>query len=149
MATRAAIIMEVKGKDHSYEGVYLHFDGYPEGAGKKLVNHYRTPASVANLISHGGISVLGEMIGEKFDFDEKTPPQQCKFYHRDRGENLDIALLGNPNYPDDRIRMVEDYAHDCGAEFIYLYTNGRWTFKPAHNGFNNLEPHLKIIELQS
>lgn len=132
MATRAAIIMEVKGKDHSYEGVYLHFDGYPEGAGKKLVNHYRTPASVANLISHGGISVLGEMIGEKFDFDEKTPPQQCKFYHRDRGEEISIEEL---EYDE-----ISKFADDCGAEFTYLYEGGVWMVKeePQFKGLMSL-----------
>ena len=137
--------MEVKEKDHSYEGVYLHFDGYPEGAGRTLINHYKTPARVAHLISHGGISVLGEMIGEKFEFDEGTPPQQCRFYHRDRGEDLDIALLGNPNYPNDRIRRVDDYAHECGAEFIYLFKDGKWSVKEVVNyGFEMLNEYPGI-----
>lgn len=142
MATRAAIIMEVKGEDYAYKAVYLHFDGYPEGAGRILNNHYKTPARVSHLISQGGISVLGEMIGEKFEFDEGTPPQQCRFYHRDRGEDLDIALLEDDG--------VEDYADGCGAGYIYLFENGKWLVKDVtsrrvrHYGFEMLNEYPGI-----
>ena len=131
MATRAAIVMEVKGKDHSYEGVYLHFDGYPEGAGQMLVDHYDNDAKVKNLISHGGISSLGEFIGEKQDFNERIP-QQCKFYHRDRGEELNIKEL---EYDE-----VSKFASDCDAEFTYLYENGVWMVKekPEFKGLMSL-----------
>lgn len=137
MATRAAIIMEVKGKDHSYEGVYLHFDGYPEGAGQMLVDHYDTDAKVKELISHGGISSLGEAIGEKQDFTVKSNlvrpvPGQCKFYHRDRGEEISIEEL---EYDE-----ISKFADDCGAEFTYLYEGGVWMVKeePQFKGLMSL-----------
>ena len=134
MATRAAIIMEVKGKNHSYEGVYLHFDGYPEGAGQMLVDHYDTDAKVKELISHGGISSLGEMIGEKQDFSSilSSSTKQCKFYHRDRGDELDIEEL---EYDE-----ISKFADDCGAEFTYLYEGGVWMVKeePQFKGLMSL-----------
>jgi len=129
MATRAAIIMEVEGKDHSYEGVYLHFDGYPEGAGQILIDHYNTDAKVKELISHGGISSLGEVIGEK-NPDARflsTVPGQCKFYHRDRGDELDIEEL--------EYGGISKFASDCGAEFTYLYEGGVWMVEE--------QPHFK------
>ena len=131
MATRAAIIMEVKGKDHSYEGVYLHFDGYPEGAGQMLVDHYNTDAKVKELISYGGISSLGEVIGEKQDF-MSTVPGQCKFYHRDRGEEISIEEL---EYDE-----ISKFADDCGAEFTYLYEGCVWMVKeePQFKGLMSL-----------
>tara|TARA_R110001632_G_scaffold163219_1_gene281676 strand:+ start:36 stop:443 length:408 start_codon:yes stop_codon:yes gene_type:complete len=131
MATRAAVIIEVKGKNHSYEGVYLHFDGYPEGAGQMLVDHYDNDAKVKNLISHGGISSLGEFIGEKQDFNERIP-QQCKFYHRDRGEELNIEEL--------EYEGISKFADDCGAEFTYLYEGGVWMVKeePQFKGLMSL-----------
>lgn len=134
MATRAAIIIEVKGKNHSYEGVYLHFDGYPEGAGQMLVDHYDTDAKVKELISHGGISSLGEMIGEKQDFSSilSSSTKQCKFYHRDRGDELDIEEL---EYDE-----ISKFADDCGAEFTYLYEGGVWMVKeePQFKGLMSL-----------
>ena len=134
MATRAAIIIEVKGKDHSYEGVYLHFDGYPKGAGQMLVDHYDNDAKVKNLISHGGISSLGEMIGEKQDFSSilSSSTKQCKFYHRDRGDELDIEEL---EYDE-----ISKFADDCGAEFTYLYEGGVWMVKeePQFKGLMSL-----------
>ena len=134
MATRAAIIMEVKGKNHSYEGVYLHFDGYPEGAGQTLVDHYNTDAKVKELISYGGISSLGEVIGEKQDFNQRLP-QQCKFYHRDRGERLNIVMMDYNN--------IDEFADDCGAEFTYLYEGGVWMVKEEQPQFKGLMLLLK------
>ena len=134
MATRAAIIIEVKGKNHSYEGVYLHFDGYPEGAGQMLVDHYNTDAKVKELISYGGISSLGEVIGEKQDFSSilSSSTKQCKFYHRDRGDELDIEEL---EYDE-----ISKFADDCGAEFTYLYEGGVWMVKeePQFKGLMSL-----------
>ena len=136
MATRAAIIIEVKGTNHSYEGVYLHFDGYPEGAGQMLVDHYDTDAKVKELISHGGISSLGEMIGEKQDFSSilSSSTKQCKFYHRDRGDELDIEEL---EYDE-----ISKFADDCGAEFTYLYEGGVWMVKEEPQ-FKGLMTFLK------
>ena len=136
MATRAAIIIEVKGKNHSYEGVYLHFDGYPEGAGQMLVDHYDTDAKVKELISNGGISSLGEMIGEKQDFSSilSSSTKQCKFYHRDRGDELDIEEL---EYDE-----ISKFADDCGAEFTYLYEGGVWMVKEEPQ-FKGLMTFLK------
>ena len=136
MATRAAVIIEVKGKNHSYEGVYLHFDGYPEGAGQMLVDHYDNDAKVKNLISHGGISSLGEMIGEKQDFSSilSSSTKQCKFYHRDRGDELDIEEL---EYDE-----ISKFADDCGAEFTYLYEGGVWMVKEEPQ-FKGLMTFLK------
>jgi hypothetical protein len=144
MATRAAIIIEVKGKNHSYEGVYLHFDGYPEGAGQTLVDHYNTDAKVKELISYGGISSLGEVIGEKQDpnkwpskhqsYNRMSPglPEQCRFYHRDRGEEISIEKLEHDE--------ISEFADDCGAEFTYLYEGGVWMVKeqPQFKGLMSL-----------
>ena len=119
MATRAAIIMEVEGKDHSYEGVYLHYDGYPEHAGQILTEHYNTLAKVEELISHGGISVLGEVIGEKIDCSIPVPDNQCTFYHRDRGEEINIKKM-------EWLHEIDQFTDNSSAEFTYLFTDGEW-----------------------
>ena len=67
MATRSYI-----GKlnpDNTVSYIYCHYDGYPEHNGVILQEHYSTPFKVDQLLALGDLSVLGEVIGEKQDFD--------------------------------------------------------------------------------
>ena len=56
MGTRSRIGIEMP--DHSVVSVYCHWDGYPEGNGKTLVEHYQNREDVQELIDGGGISSL-------------------------------------------------------------------------------------------
>ena len=58
MSTNASIA--VKAECGSYRQIYLHWDGYPEGAGKTLVEHYNTQELADSLMDLGDISVLGQ-----------------------------------------------------------------------------------------
>jgi len=59
-------------------------------------------------------------------------PGQCKFYHRDRGEEISIEEL---EYDE-----ISKFADDCGAEFTYLYEGGVWMVKeePQFKGLMSL-----------
>jgi hypothetical protein len=98
--------------------IYVHWDGYPEGVGAILYDHYRDWAKVKELIDLGDISSLGPEIGEKHDFnapyDEKYPG--TTFYGRDRGDK-DVAARVS--------RDKDSYAkkaNDSGAEYAYLFS---------------------------
>jgi len=54
MSTRSRIGIELE--DGSIKSVYHHFDGYPEGLGVKLLQHYTTEESVNKLIDGGNMS---------------------------------------------------------------------------------------------
>ena len=54
MSTRARIGILLP--DDSILSVYHHFDGYPEGLGVKLKEHYNTYDKVAELIDGGNMS---------------------------------------------------------------------------------------------
>ena len=89
MSTRAYIgIQNKSGKSISY--TYCHFDGYIEGVGKVLINHYKTRQKVFRLIANGDLSSLGERInpraGRTHTFNSRQP-DVCCFYHRDRGDD--------------------------------------------------------------
>ena len=50
-----------------------------------------TPEKVKELISHGSISSLGTVIGEKHTFGNSY--YGCTFYYRDRGEEKEIMEI--------------------------------------------------------
>lgn len=83
MATRSTIALEYA--DGTVGQVYCHWDGYLEHNGKILLEQYKDPVKVRELLDLGDLSVLGSNIGEKHAFDDNTVTD-CTFYGRDRGE---------------------------------------------------------------
>ena len=57
MATNASITL--KTKDNKYKSVYLHHDGYIDGAGYVLKKYYPTYEKVDQLLNLGNLSSLG------------------------------------------------------------------------------------------
>lgn len=96
MATRSTIAVELPSG--TIAKVYCHWDGYLEGVGRTLVDHYRGLNDAVALISLGSMSSLGKVIGEKHPFsaaevsmpldehDEKYG-HMTTYYGRDRGED--------------------------------------------------------------
>jgi len=77
MSTNAMIY--AKQKDNSVKGIYLHWDGYPEWAGRVLLNDYKDDEKVQKLIALGGLSSLGKNpeaseLVERFGFDATCYP---------------------------------------------------------------------------
>ena len=123
MATRSYI-----GKlnpDNTVSYIYCHHDGYPEHNGVILQEHYSTPFKVDQLLALGDLSVLGENIGEKQDFNNRVKGT-CLAYHRDRGEKKDEA----------RTCSYVDYTKEYFEEYVYLFTPGQgWEVRGYGNGF--------------
>lgn len=77
MATRSTI--SILNMDNTVDKIYCHSDGYLEGNGCILYKYYRDSQSLREMIELGDMSYL--------DIDLKS----CAFYHRDRGEDLNIS----------------------------------------------------------
>jgi len=114
--------------------IYVHFDGYPEGVGKTLVEHWTDPAEIEKLLDLGDLSILGSSLGEDrgtgyFDRrytgsdaerQEMQERDECLAYRRDRGETgVDAETHPKDAWP------------DSGQEFEYLYSNGGWRVRTA------------------
>jgi hypothetical protein len=120
MATRSTIAK--LGKDGIIKAVYCHSDGYLEHNGKVLNEYYRDESKVDELLAQGDISTLDQNIGEKLPFNDYMlfhEKKQCRFYHRDRGEDLMF------NEFESDIEYLE-WANEIANGFIYLYAYGAW-----------------------
>ena len=106
MATRSMI--SIKNEDNTYDAVYCHFDGYPDGVGKVLKDNYKTEDIVRELISLGAMSCIKESINE------------CEFYTK-RGEPLQ-------NYKGSSLNNLMKKGHDIGCEYLYVFDNYGWTY---------------------
>ena len=142
MATRSTIAK--LGKDGIIKAVYCHSDGYLGWNGKILNKHYKDESKVDELLAHGDISSLNKNIGEKLDFNKYmlfANKEQCRFYHRDRGEELKFNTF-------DSKEEYLDYAGDVANGFIYLYAYGTWYV--YSNGFvrSHGEATYKFVELE-
>ena len=106
------------------QGIYCHWDGYPEHNGRILAEHYTNPEKVERLISGGSLSALAPEIGEQNSFRD-TDTEVCLYYHRDRGEP-------GPEIIPARNAGEFYFRHkNSGAEFVYLFTGGRWIYSPC------------------
>ena len=107
--------------------IYCHYDGYVNGVGKILAEHYTDEAKVDELIELGDLSILGKEIGEKHDFDATINPNWTKAYGRDRGEADVYAAV---------YTSVDEYIHDVDSddaiEYVYVFGNGEWTVYSNH-----------------
>jgi hypothetical protein len=122
MATRSTIAVEQA--DGRIRSIYCHWDGYPDGVGATLENYYTDERKIEKLLDLGDLSVLGENIGQKQDFDNRTEGS-CLFYGRDRGETGIDSLQHDSvtEWLNSRIRS--------GCEYGYLWDGKRWNTYPS------------------
>lgn len=120
MATRSLICKE--NPDHTYSGIYCHYDGYPSHNGQILVEYYSDREKVEELLKLGDLSVLEARIdppagvGHTFD----TPVSGvCIAYHRDRGEEYRGPSVVDP------IKYIDS----SWCEYLYVFgLDDKWRY---------------------
>lgn len=113
MATRSYI--GVRNTDGTVDYIYCHFDGYPEYNGKILIEHYADMDKVNALMKLGDLSVLGESIGEKHNFDQPVKGW-CRAYGRDRGESGVSVITGD----------YSELIKNQNVDFVYVFDGDYW-----------------------
>lgn len=129
MGTRSRIGM--LKKDGSVESIYCHYDGYLEGVGRILADHYRTEEKVVELLNLGNISCLGTTTQykdyDKLSYSEYTSlpieerQRYTKDYYRWRKEPIKKKISYNE----------KEYKYELGKmgeEYLYLYKEGKWYY---------------------
>lgn len=127
-STRSHVgIIDKNGKINS---TYVHSDGYPEGVGATVVNHFADTRKVKELLKLGkwGISYLEPGIEGGKGHSFNTPVDgETVFYGRDRGQKKFVALVTADQ------RDLQDYLNDLaydGAEYVYLWDEAakKWMY---------------------
>lgn len=127
MATRSRIGYLENNKLHS---VYCHWDGYPEGVGQVLFDHYQNINKIKYLIGHGDISVLSQNIeipvvaNGKHSFDSPMKGTTL-FYHRDRGEALRMEV--------EDLYSNEPFKHGVSYFYIFNTEDNTWYVNTLEN----------------
>ena len=118
--------------------IYCHHDGYPEGVGKTLLQHYDNWSKIKPLIDLGDISGLGSTIGVKHDFDDyESYGDMTTAYDRDRGEkNVKTRVNRNRESYVDR--------GDWDIEYFYLFEDGEWEVFDVNHG-KTWKPLKKVL----
>lgn len=167
--SRIGIIRErPEGKAPIVESIYCHFDGYPEGVGQTLLDHWTSEEKINELMALGDLSALGSVIGEDqgtdwFDKrhdvlhgsleepkDAKDDPRSnwCLAYGRDRGEkdvsSVTHALDAWPDYGQEA-----EYVFDP-ADSTWRVSSPRqnpvgWNTVPEWEGFITIAEALKFV----
>jgi hypothetical protein len=133
MGTRSRIGIQLP--DYSVVSVYCHWDGYPEGNGVTLVEHYQNREDVQELIDGGGISSLrtrgdwnhssalrdenGEYISDAagyLTYENDREPQPL--YYTERGEEIEVCHTSFDEFVSGNMG---------GEEYAYLFDlNDNW-----------------------
>lgn len=123
MATRSAI--GIRLNNDKIKAVYCHYDGYPEGVGKTLLEHYDGKTNATKLISLGDISVLDKSMSKPAGHTFNKPVNGYSvFYGRDRGEKNTKAKIYD---------SVKDIFNKLGSEYVYVLENNQWMYASEDN----------------
>ncbi len=105
MGTRSLIAAQ---RDGYFESIYCHWDGYLDGVGKTLLEHYTDQTKLHALLA----------LGDRSSLDEGLTPG----YRDARGETGVNAQ---------RATTLDDLFHQAdgsGAEFVYVFVDGVWLY---------------------
>ena len=139
MATRCRIGLMLE--DGTVKHSYCHYDGYPEGVGETLVQHYNTEDKVKELVSFGDMSYLASEIHPEGEHNFEKPEQGVTvFYNRDRGEtDVDAKTTTMDEYLSVQYSSCIDYLYVFIGSNWWVYNNlkkNKWklvkTFLPAY-----------------
>jgi hypothetical protein len=126
MSTRSRI--GIVNSDKTVSSIYCHFDGYPEGVGQTLLDHFTTKHQVQKLIDLGDISFLRRSTECPEGHNFGNPFSDCTVaYGRDRGETgIDAKTKDS----------LQDFFESDFEEFGYIFDPEatRWMTKAQYRG---------------
>lgn len=92
MATRGMVFL--KRDNGTYEGIYNHYDSYPDGLGDWLAKNVKTQQELENILALGDHSSI-----------------QTGEYYNEGDENVIVYTLSG----------VKEAAKNCGSEWAYVF----------------------------
>ena len=98
MSTRSTISIEKPNNE--IHCIYCHYDGYPTGNGKILLDHYKDLKKIKKLINKGDLSSLASTL------------EETRSYNEWRGEDKNINIYNSR----------EEMLSKKGQEYNYLWS---------------------------
>jgi hypothetical protein len=140
MATRS-MIGKLNEDKKTVTAIYCHWDGYLENNGQLLTENYADANKIDQLLALGDLSVLGEEIGEKHDFDT-TVENSCTAYGRDRGEEgVEAKTYSIEEY------NYSDAGNKRGVSYVYLFDGKEWLYQDySAKGWKPVSINLKLLK---
>lgn len=115
------IFVETKSVDAPYLAIYMQFDGYPDGVGAALLQHFNDYSSALNLMAGGTIESLAHNV---------------LVYCPERRRSLEQDFHTNAYTP-------EQHHHPAPCEsYQYLFYQGRWYVRQSGSLWYDLEKLL-------
>lgn len=121
MSTRSMI--GIRNHGGTIEAIYCHYDGYPDGVGRTLIEHYGNLERARALVAMGDLSAVAEnlepehgaILSESGDFPGVTQ-------RLSRESTRDLRIFEND------AAFLSHARKNCSAEFVYVYDVpwGRW-----------------------
>ena len=105
---------------------YCHYDGYIDGVGVTLVNHYNTHTDAIAVATSGYFSSLKTNLSDS------------------------LAASVHKDVPVTKYTSVVDYLkdghNDCGADYLYLWDGSAWFVAPRDEAlFTDVETMLEKV----
>ncbi len=127
MATRSNI--GARQKDGSIKVVYCHWDGYPEGVGATLAEHYTDPAKVEALLNLGDFSSLGSTIEETYagSYAQRGEVGTEARTYQNEDEWTESAMLSDAEY----LYLFEFDQYSDAYEWSFFSVSPRWHKIPS------------------
>lgn len=130
MATRSNI--GAKQADGTIKAIYCHWDGYPEGVGALLAEHYTNPAKVEALLNLGGIPNLAPNIDsiETFasrgetDTEARIYANEAEWREEAGNSDIEFLYLFEETYTGQQTDIASDYSKEYAWSFFSIYD--RW-----------------------
>ena len=118
-----------------YKTVYCHCDGYPEGVGEILLNHYNSQEAAEALIKGGDIMLLGKKCDRPKWHSYINPiPDYTVYYGRDRGDK-DTGYTLSEQKPE-----LKEY-------YLYVFEDGKWFVSSIYEYPKNQELTHELINI--
>lgn len=119
----------VMNADGSVTATYCHYDGYLEGNGRTLVNHYNSPGRAGAVATAGYFSSLGENLYESIETAVHKNEKPVVY---------------------DSVKIYMKYGYNrAGADYLYLFDGEAWFYASRGNAdrrFEEVEMNLGKVE---
>ena len=142
MATRSRIGLMLE--DGTIKHSYCHWDGYPTGVGKTLLEHYSNIEKVKELLSFGDMSYLAPNVNpEGFHNFDNPEKDVTVFYKRDRGETNDVDTVTT---------SIDEYLsakYASGIDYLYMFKDGDWFLRNTYEnvGWEPIKKYITVYAL--